>query len=136
MPTKRQQQLNSNNLKSIIRHVCSDCGIIANHYTCLKKYLAPAKQPCFMVSAYHVGVCDFCHNLTQVTEVRDFFYPDFSLIPKTVRERLGKRYGGKVLGVVGGFEIMVDPQLAADTVEIYAKNTFMHASKVVTIKNI
>jgi hypothetical protein len=136
MPTKRQQQLDSNSLKTIIHHVCSDCGIIANHYTCLKRYLAPAIKPCFDVSTYKIGVCDFCHNLTQVTEVRDFFYPDFSLVPLSVGRKLFDRYGGKVLGVVGGFEIMVDPKLAADTVEMYAKNTLMHASKIITIKNI
>ena len=80
--------LNSNNPKSPIRNVCSRCGILANHYTCLERFWWPAKKPCFDISTYHKWVCPICWKDTLLTEVRDFFYPDFSLIPLRVRNKL------------------------------------------------
>lgn len=65
-----------------IKQVCSPCGITANVLTCLKKYGNPPKQLCFTVSTFHKGKCDCCGQEKEVTEVRDFFYPDFSLIRK------------------------------------------------------
>lgn len=65
-----------------IYNVCSNCGIKANRLTCLKKYKAHPKQEAFTVSTYHNGKCDMCKKKTSVTEARDFFYPDFSLIRK------------------------------------------------------
>jgi hypothetical protein len=72
--------LDSNNINSEIHNVCSRCGRAANIATCLKKYgNAPFKVQ-FDVSTWHVAPCDFCGEIGSVTEVRDFFYPDFSLI--------------------------------------------------------
>lgn len=73
-------ELNSNSLKSEIRQVCSECGISANVTTCLYKFGMPPKQLAFTVSTYHVGECDWCHEEKPVTEVRDFFYPDFTFL--------------------------------------------------------
>lgn len=57
--------------------VCRDCGIEANRQTCLKKYGAEPKKPCFEVSTYHEEACDVCGDVKMVTEARDFFYPKF-----------------------------------------------------------
>lgn len=65
--------------------VCGECGIAANVLTCLKKYGAPPKQLCFSVSTSHKGVCAYCRKTKMVTEERDYFYPDFSLIGKIVK---------------------------------------------------
>lgn len=65
-----------------IRKVCDQCGKEANRLTCLKKY---GKEPIkikFHTSTYHQGVCDVCGKEKPVTQPRDFFYPDFSLLNK------------------------------------------------------
>lgn len=72
--------LDSNDTRSKIRHVCGECGISANVLTCLYRYGAPPKQLASTVSTYHKGTCDFCKEEKNVTEVRDFFYPDFGLL--------------------------------------------------------
>ena len=72
--------LDSNNFKSPIRNVCSDCGIEANRLTCLKKYGQEPLKKAFNTSTFHKGICDFCKEEKSITEVRDFFYPDFSLM--------------------------------------------------------
>jgi hypothetical protein len=69
-----------------INQVCSSCGISANILTCLKKYGKPPKKLCFDVSTYHKGKCDYCGRETNITEVRDFFYPDFSLIDEVIKK--------------------------------------------------
>lgn len=62
--------------------VCAECGISANVLTCLKKYGMPPKKLAFDVSTSHEGKCDYCGETKYVTQVRDFFYPDFSLLKK------------------------------------------------------
>lgn len=74
------KKLDSNNLNTTIHHVCSDCGIEANRQTCLKKYGAEPLKKCFDVSTFHKGICDFCKKEKDITQTRDFFYPDFNLI--------------------------------------------------------
>lgn len=76
------QQLNSNRLDTTVHHVCRECGISANVLTCIKKYGRPPLQLAFTVSTFHKGVCDFCREEKDITETRDFFYPDFELIVK------------------------------------------------------
>jgi hypothetical protein len=74
--------LDSNNLKSDIHHVCFECGISANVVTCLYRYGAPPLKLCFTTSTYYLGRCDWCEETKHITEVRDFFYPDFTLVQK------------------------------------------------------
>ena len=77
------KKLDSSNLKTTIYNVCDKCGIEANRLTCLKKYGTEPKKKKFMCSTYHKGKCDFCGKIKYITEARDFFYPDFSLLKKT-----------------------------------------------------
>ncbi len=72
--------LDSNNPQCSIRNVCSRCGIAANVTTCLRKYGRPPKKLCFDVSTFHKAECDWCGEWDSVTEVRDFFYPDFKFL--------------------------------------------------------
>lgn len=65
-----------------INSVCSSCGISANVITCLKKYGMPPKKLAFDVSTFHEGECDYCGEEKMVTQVRDFFYPNFTLLAK------------------------------------------------------
>lgn len=60
--------------------VCDDCGLEANRLTCLKKYGAEPLKPKFTISTYHLGICEVCGKEKGVTESRDFFHPDFSLL--------------------------------------------------------
>lgn len=60
--------------------VCSPCGWTANYLTCLEKYGQPPQKASYNVSTYHNGTCDVCGQYTHITETRDFFYPDFSLL--------------------------------------------------------
>ena len=62
------------------KNVCNECGIEANRLTCLKKRGKEPAIPKFAISTYHKGKCDFCGKITDITEVRDFFYPDFRLL--------------------------------------------------------
>jgi hypothetical protein len=79
---------NSNDIKTDIHHVCTDCGIEANRLTCLKKYGKEPLQKAFSVSTFHKGICDNCKEEKMITETRDFFYPDFSLLqPNSVKEK-------------------------------------------------
>lgn len=68
-----------------IDNVCTPCGVSANVLTCLKKYKDRPKKLCFQVSTFHDAECDFCGEVTGVTQVRDFFYPDFSLLAKKIK---------------------------------------------------
>ncbi len=68
--------------KKEISIVCRQCGISANVLTCLKKYGMPPKQLDFEVSTFCQDKCDYCGEEKFTTQVRDFFYPDFSLIEK------------------------------------------------------
>ena len=65
-----------------INNVCRECGITANVLTCLERYGKPPKQLCYSVSTLHKAKCDYCGEEGMVTETRDFFHPDFSLIEK------------------------------------------------------
>lgn len=66
--------------KEEVKKACSDCGIKANFYTCMKKYGQPPLKKCFDLSTFHTAICDVCGEEKSVTEPRDFFYPDFSLL--------------------------------------------------------
>ncbi len=72
--------LDSNNLKSSISHACSECGISANVLTCLNRYGQPPFKLKYTISTFHTGICDYCKKEKDVTEVRDFFYPDFTFL--------------------------------------------------------
>lgn len=72
--------LDSNNLKSKIKVCCYECGVSANVLTCLKKYGKAPMQLAFTCSTFHKGACDWCKQVKQVTQTRDFFFPDFSLL--------------------------------------------------------
>ena len=63
-----------------INNVCVECGVSANVLTCLKRYSNRPNKLCFTTSTYHEAKCDYCGELKPVTEVRDFFYPEFELI--------------------------------------------------------
>lgn len=69
-------------MKKYIHTVCDDCGLEANKLTCLKKYGALPKKAKSTLSTYHKGTCDCCGKEASVTEARDFFYPDLSLLNK------------------------------------------------------
>lgn len=80
-----KKELNSNKMKSKVCRVCRSCGITANVLTCLKKFGKPPTQISFSVSTFCKGFkCDYCGKNDYTTEVRDFFYPDFSLIEVVV----------------------------------------------------
>ncbi len=68
-----------------INQVCYECGVAANVLTCLEKYGKIPKQLKSTVSTFHEDVCDICHDRKGVTETRDFYYPDFSLIEKVAK---------------------------------------------------
>lgn len=74
--------LDSKNLETDIHNVCAECGISANVLTCLKKYGQRPKKLAFSCSTVHKGTCDFCGEEKDITECRDFFYPDFGLLTK------------------------------------------------------
>lgn len=73
--------------------VCDGCGIEANRLTCLKKYGEEPLQAKFSESTYHEGKCEVCGEEKMITEVRDFFYPDFGLL-KTPFEKAIERSTG------------------------------------------
>ena len=74
--------LDSNDLNTNIRNVCYPCGATANVLTCLKRYGNRPKQVSYTASTYGIGKCNFCGEMTKVTQTRDFFFPDFGLIEK------------------------------------------------------
>lgn len=65
--------------------VCHKCGITANYLTCLKRYGRPPKKAAFDISTYHIGKCDICGQIIEVTQSRDFFHPDFELIFEKIK---------------------------------------------------
>jgi hypothetical protein len=103
-----------------ISKVCFPCGVYANILTCLKTYGRRPNQLAFTVSTYHKGTCDICEEETDVTEPRDFFYPDFSLLEtvtnyisntklielnQTYRELIEQAMaGGSVKGVFAAYQ--------------------------------
>lgn len=66
-----------------ITNVCRECGVTANVLTCLEKYGKPPLTLAYSGSTFHKGICDVCRQKKHVTEARDFFHPNFSLIEKT-----------------------------------------------------
>lgn len=68
--------------------VCSDCGIEANRLTCLKKHGAEPLKKAFSLSTFHTGKCDVCGEVKHVTQPRDFFYPDFTLLVTKLKKQL------------------------------------------------
>lgn len=66
--------------------VCDSCGVKANRLTQEKrlgsKFDIMKFKRKFSVSTYHAGICDVCGKKEYVTEPRDFFYPDFTLLDK------------------------------------------------------
>jgi len=68
-----------------INEVCYDCGVTANYLTCLKKYGKLPDKKSFDYSTFHTGICQVCGEEVAVTEARDFFYPDFSLLFKKIK---------------------------------------------------
>lgn len=62
--------------------VCYECGVSANVLTCLKRYGQRPHQVSFTVSTYGSGTCKICGEEKDVTEKRDFFYPEFDLLEK------------------------------------------------------
>lgn len=68
-----------------INGVCRECGITANVLTCLKEYGKRPAKLCFNISTAMEGKCDYCGKKAGIVSVRDYFYPDFSLIKKTAR---------------------------------------------------
>ena len=73
-------------LNTTIYKVCAECGISANVLTCLKKYGKPPKKLAFDCSTIHKGKCDYCGKIKEVTQVRDYFYPDFRLLERQTIE--------------------------------------------------
>ncbi len=69
-----------------IQEVCYPCGITANYLTCLEKFGRPPLKACFDVNTVTKGRCDLCGHEDTVTAVRDFFYPNFSLIIKFLNQ--------------------------------------------------
>ena len=67
-------------------NVCNECGIEANRLTCLKIYGREPDKAKFAVSTYHKGKCDYCGKITDITEARDFYYPDFSLLTAKLKK--------------------------------------------------
>ena len=72
--------------KKKIHHACGECGISANVLTCLKKYGRRPDKLCFECSTMHTGDCDYCGEEKSITEVRDYFYPDFNLLKNYERK--------------------------------------------------
>ena len=69
-------------MKNDINQVCYRCGVTANILTSLKKYKTRPHVLSHQMSTYHLGICDVCDSVVAVTEPRDFFSPDFSLLQK------------------------------------------------------
>jgi len=63
-----------------ILNVCKECGISANVLTCVDRYGKIPRKLCFDISTIHSGKCDFCEEYKEITEARDYFYPDFELL--------------------------------------------------------
>ena len=76
-----------------MHNVCSECGKLANYVTCMARYGHPPKKAAYSCSTMSRGVCEYCGRETYITEERDFFYPDFSLINWKKYRKVGEKYG-------------------------------------------
>lgn len=77
-----------------INQVCYECGVSANVLTFMKLF---AKRPLhlhYSVSTYHRGTCDVCKEEKDVTEPRDFFYPDFTLLTSETKHKCEEDWYG------------------------------------------
>lgn len=64
--------------------VCNECGTTARENT----IKAGGKiYACTGTSTYHSGECEVCGNYTEVTQPRDFGYPDFSGTPRKAKAK-------------------------------------------------
>lgn len=71
---------------------CFECGKLANYVTCMARYGRPPLKSSFDVSTVSKGKCHYCGRETDITEPRDFFYPDFTLVNwKKYRKEMEKR---------------------------------------------
>ncbi len=68
--------------------ICEQCGLAANYLTCMVRYGTPPKSPMFGVSTWHEAKCDSCKRVVWVTEARDFYYPNFSLLSSKFKKGL------------------------------------------------
>ena len=82
--------MNKNDSDNTVRWVCNQCGLAGNALTCLLKYGGLPNLPSMSASTFHIGYCEVCGRKTQVTEPRDYFYPDFDLISDYFIKELGK----------------------------------------------
>jgi len=62
--------------------VCKECGVTANVLRCLKTFGKPPKKLMFDLSTWHKGICAVCGEKKDLTEDRDYFYPDFDLLKR------------------------------------------------------
>lgn len=74
-----------------ISKVCHECGVSARVLTMLKQVGNPPTKLCHTVSTYHTARCDVCMKTKSVTQPRDFFYPDFTLLLKVMQKFNAKR---------------------------------------------
>ena len=62
--------------------VCRECGLSALVLTCLRRYHNRPNTFGSGTSTYTLGTCAACGEVREVTEQRDFFYPDFTLLQR------------------------------------------------------
>lgn len=73
-----------------IQKICDRCGAVAN---IIDKFKANGTLPHrikFTMSTMHEAECDFCGDFGPVTEARDFFYPDFTLLKEWINDTYAK----------------------------------------------
>lgn len=75
-------------MKPEIHWVCCHCGWAASTLTCIAKRGQLPNQVAYDVSTFHDGICDCCGGTKSVTEARDFYYPDFSLLSVQFKNRV------------------------------------------------
>ena len=82
-----------NNLQQV-GQVCSPCGITANYLTCLKRFGNAPTKISMSSSTFNSGTCDVCGKRAIVTEPRDYFNPDFTLLdPKNFQDVCARTMG-------------------------------------------
>lgn len=77
-----------------IKKCCYECGVSANVLTCLRDRANRPNKLAYSISTYHKDYCDFCGEDKAVTEVRDFFYPDFKLLQEVIKGSIEHNFGG------------------------------------------
>lgn len=56
-------------------YLCQDCGFVANHLMCLKKYGRRSNKPMFEVSTVAIRICDICGKEKPCAPYRDYYFP-------------------------------------------------------------